>query len=326
MKKTVTSILSILLALGITACASSSSADNAGQKIDQPVSSTAEKGTGSTTSASAGPSVTSARTDAPPTAAAQAPSGQDQEASIKQQVLVDKKDIKITATGLELDGLFGASLKVLIENNSDTDLVVQTRGSSVNGYMIESLISADVAAGKKTNDEITFMSSSLEACGIKEIADLEFYFHIFTAEGWDKYLDTDPISVKTSLADSYDYKYDDSGKKLYEGKNIRIVAKGISADDSIFGPGLVLFIENTGKTSVTVQARDVSVNGFMIDPIFSSEIAAGKKTIDGLTFMSDDLDENSIDKITDAELSFHIFKTESWDTITDTKKYTLSFD
>jgi hypothetical protein len=103
------------------------------------------------------------------------------------------------------------------------------------------------------------------------------------------------------------------------------VVKGLSENDSIFGPGVILYLENNGDKDVTVQARDVSINGFMIDPMFSCDLCANKHAIDAITFMSTDLENNSIDQITDVELSFHVFEMEGWDTIVDTDTVTIHF-
>lgn len=226
--------------------------------------------------------------------------------TVEEQVLVDEAGVRITAKGLETDGYMGPELKLLIENNSDTDLVVQTRDASVNDFMVETSISADVAAGKKSNDSIRFSLSELKASGIKTLADFEFSFHIFTAKGWKTYLDTEPITVKTSAADGFSYEYDDSGELLYEEEGVRILSRGISNDSSIFGPGLILYVENTGDEGIIVQARDVSVNGFMVDTVLSQEVAPGKRAVTHLTLMESSLKENEIKKIESMELSFHI--------------------
>lgn len=317
MKQHLARILTVVLIFGVTACSSPSGT------IDQPVKSSTSPSTTAKTSEPTAQTTAAAAQTTPVTIAQTVPTG---EVSLEKQVLVDEKDIKITATGLSEDGWMGPGLKVLIENNSKKDLTVQTRATSVNGYMVDGMMSADVAAGKKANDEITFMTSEFEAAGIRDIADIELSFHIFTSEGWDEYLDTDLLQIRTSLAPDYEYTFDDTGEVLYDKNSIRIIAKGISADDSIFGPGLILFIENLGKKSITVQARDVSVNGFMIDHSLSSEVSASKRTVDALTFFKSDLEANDITKITDVELAFHIFDTAKWDTIADTKKYTLEFD
>ena len=106
---------------------------------------------------------------------------------------------------------------------------------------------------------------------------------------------------------------------------VKIVVKGLQ-DDSILGPGIVVYIENTGNKNITVQARTVSINGFMVDPIFSCDIAAGKKAYDTITFFDSDLEENGIQDITELELKFHIFSSDSWDTIHDTNAIIVTFE
>lgn len=246
--------------------------------------------------------------------------------TIAETVLVDEAGVKITAKSFEADGIFGPALKILIENNSDVDLTVQTRNSSVNGYMVETMLSADVVSGKKANDEIVFMSSELEACGIETIADMEFAFHIFTTADWEDYLDTAPIQIKTAAAETYEYRFDDSGDVAYEGNDVKVVVKGLDLNGSIFGPSIVVYIENNGDKALTVQTRDVSVNGFMMDPIFSSDMMPGKCAVDTITFMSEELEENDITAIETVELSFTIFDFENWQTIVDTETVTISFE
>ena len=243
---------------------------------------------------------------------------------IEETVLVDEAGVKIVAKKLETDSFMGPELKLLIENNSGKNLTVQARNESVNGYMITSIFSADVVDGKKANDSMTFSSSELEMCGITTIADIEFSFHIFTTEDWETYLDTDPISVKTSAAETYEYTIDDSGDVAYDGNGIKIVVKGLD-EDTLFGSSVVVYIENNSSKNVTVQTRDVSVNGFMVDAIFSQDVVIGKKAVTDITFMSTELEENEITTVEDVELSFHIFESDSWDTIVDTDVVKITF-
>jgi len=244
--------------------------------------------------------------------------------TIEEQVLFEGNDIKITATGME-DGLFGTELKLLIENNSSKTVTIQARNSNVNGFMVDTMMSADVAAGKKANDSLTFQTSGLKDCGIETIATMEFSFHIMDAETWEDIVDTDMIIVNTSVASTYVQEVDDSGEVLVEANGVKIVGKGLSADDSFWGPGVILYIENNSDKNITIQTRDVSVNGFMVETIMSEEIVAGKKAMSAVQFLSTDLESNSITDITDVELYFHIFDTESWDTVFDSDVIAISF-
>ena len=256
---------------------------------------------------------------------------QDTEASaasgketIEETVLLDEGGLKVTAKSLDKNALMGPEIKLLIDNESGKDLTVQTRNVSINGYMVDTMMSADVVSGKKANDSLTFMRSDLQACGIDTIADMEFSFHVFETSNWHDYLNSDPVVLKTSAAEGYNYVYDDSGDVAYTDDNLKIVIKGLS-NDSLLGPGVVVYIANTGSQDVTVQAKDVSINGFMIDPIFSADVCVGKHAVDSITFMSSNLKDNGIDKIEKVELSFHVFTTNGWDTVVDTDPVTITF-
>lgn len=245
--------------------------------------------------------------------ASEGSSGVEGPATIEETVLVDESNVKITATKLE-----GNELSLLIENNSDISLMFQAGSCSINGYMVEALMSPTVTPGKKINDKLIFSQTSLDVCGIDAIADIEMSFSVYTAEEWDVYLITDLIQLKTSIADEYEYNYDESGTPLYEGNGIKVVSKEISEDYSFIGPSLMLYIHNTSDQSITVQARDLSINGFMISNFFSAEIGAGKHAVTGLSFIESELEENNISEISDLEFSLLFFTTEDWNVIEET--------
>lgn len=250
----------------------------------------------------------------------------NQDITIEEQVIFEGNDIKVTATGLTNDDFFGPSVTVLIENNSSNNITVQSRYSSVNGVMIDSLLSADVVAGKKTNDTISFSADSLEIAGITTIKDIELSLHIIDAESWDTLIDTDIITINTSADSSIVQEYDNSGLLAYDSDGIKIVIKNLNSSSSLWGSDVHVYIENNTDENITVQARDVSLNGFMVDPIFSCDVLSGKRAFDTITFMESDLTDNNISDITDLELKFHIINLESWDLIKDTDVIGVSFE
>lgn len=71
-----------------------------------------------------------------------------------------------------------------------------------------------------------------------------------------------------------------------------------------------LRIENNSGHDYTFQLRDVSVNGYMITPVFSCDVKDGKIANDELTFFQSDLDKNGIKEFETIELSIHAF---NWD-------------
>jgi len=245
--------------------------------------------------------------------------------SVDEQVLLNQEKIIITLKSLSTDNIWGPSLKVLVENNRNEGIIVQTRNSAINGVMIESMFSCDVAAGKKANDEITFMSSDLETAQIETIKDIEFSFTIFNSESWDDIYDSDTIKITTSADESFVQSYDDSGFVVLNQNDFKIVVKKLESEDSFWGADIYLYIENNSNKNATIQIRDTSVNGFMVDPSFSCDILSGKKAFDSITFLESDLEENNIESINELEFYFTIFESDTWDDIFDSDLIKVSF-
>ncbi len=254
------------------------------------------------------------------------PTPADENITIEETIVFEQDGIKITANSFDnSNSLFGPEIKFLIENDSERNITVQARNVSINGYMVDSSMSADVMPQKKNNDSLTFMESSLEQCGIEKIAEIEFSFHIFDSDSWDDIINSDMITLKTSCAETYVQNYDDSGEVIYDGGDFRIISKGLSEDTSLFGPSVILYIENNMDEGITIQARDTSINGYMIEPTLSPEIAPHKRIVTTMTFFESDMEENQIEKIEAIETSFHVFYTDGWDNIIDTEPLTINF-
>lgn len=242
--------------------------------------------------------------------------------TIEEQVLFDQKGVKVTATEYVRDSIWGDGIKVLVENSSERNVTVSIEALIVNNYMIDDLFVSSVAAGKKANETIYFSSSELEQAGIGSIGQIELYFHVYDSDDYKTIFDTEVITIQTSLFSEMDVTPSDGGTELYNGKGIRIVGKLVD-EDSIWGTAILLYLENTSGKNVTVSCENMSINGFMVDPIFSSTIYAGKMAIDEITIFSTDLEENDITQIEEVELTFHIYNADTYKTIVDTDPITF---
>ena len=218
--------------------------------------------------------------------------------------------------------------KVNAEMKQSESLLVRMRNGIQNWVAMAAgavaSLTGVVAAGKKANGELTFMSYSLEKAGIETIADIEFKLYVYDSDSWDDYLESGLISVKTSAAETYEYVYDESGEVIYEGNDIKLVAKGLM-DSSDWGPQILIYAVNNGTQPVTVSAEDVSVNDFMVSAYFVATMLPGKHVIDTMTFLDSSLEDNDIEKIESAEMSFCIYNADTWDTIANTDPVTLYF-
>ena len=265
-------------------------------------------------------SVTSAETSY---AGASEAEQETQDVTLAETVLFDQDGIRITATGLSTDSLFGPELNLLVENDSAQNIVVQPNYCMVNGYMMDGLLSADVAAGKKANDTLDFLSNALARCGIETITDIELDLVVSDGDSWQTLYETGPVILQTSAAGQYTQTYDDSGEEIYNQNGIRVVAK--SVNDDLFGMGIKFYLENNTDKTVIVNADNVSVNGYMMTDLFYSDLAPRSHVVDTLTLLGSELEDNHIDTITDAELSLQITDADYYQTIDSTAPITLHF-
>lgn len=265
-------------------------------------------------------SVTSAETSY---AGASEAEQETQDVTLAETVLFDQDGIRITATDLSTDSLFGPELNLLVENDSAQNIVVQPNYCMVNGYMMDGLLSADVAVGKKANDTLDFLSNVLARCGIETITDIELDLVVSDGDSWQTLYETGPVILQTSAAGQYTQTYDDSGEEIYNQNGIRVVAK--SVNDDLFGMGIKFYLENNTDKAVIVNADNVSVNGYMMTDLFYADLAPRSHAVDTLTLLGSELEDNHIDTITDAELSLQITDADYYQTIDSTAPITLHF-
>lgn len=252
-----------------------------------------------------------------------APIPTEEPISIPETSLFDQDGIKVTATSLTIDDWMGPEVNVLIENNTTQPITVQVREVSMNGAMVSSVFSCDVAAGKKANDSISFIKNELENIGINTIQQIEFRLHIFQSESWDDLFDSETIVLNTNAPSDYKQVFDINGFTACEQDGITFIVLGMGENDDIWGQDMLVFIRNDSERAVTIQVRDVSVNGFMIDPIFSCDVSPGKAAYSSMTFDTDSLKQNGIQEFEEVEFSVHVFDLESWDTLFDSESITV---
>lgn len=242
--------------------------------------------------------------------------------TIEEQVLVDQDGVKITATEYVTDSIWGDGIKLLIENDSATDYTVGCDALIVNDYMITDLFVSEIAAGKKANETMYLSSTGLKAAGIENVGKVEMYFHAYDSN-MDYLFKQAYAEVQTSSFANMDTTPDDAGMELYNENGVRIVGKTVD-ENSFWGTAILLYCENTSGKNVGISVDDMSINGFMMSPFFSTTVYDGKKSIDEITIFSNDLETNGIETIEEVELKFHIYDSDSYNTIADTDPITFS--
>ena len=231
--------------------------------------------------------------------------GGNKAVSIEEQVLYDQDGLKITAKEYTSDDIWGDGIKVLIENDTDQEFA------------------SEIAAGKKANETIYLSSSELKAAGIDTVGRIEIYFHGSDASTFDTLFEKERAVIETSAVDEMDTKANDDGMELYNEDGIRIVGKTVD-ENSFWGAAILLYIENDSGHDVGISVDDMSINGFMMTPYFSTQVYDGKKSLDDITLLSSELEENGIEAVEEVELKFHIYDLDSYETIADSDPITFT--
>lgn len=243
--------------------------------------------------------------------------------TIDEQVLFEQGGIVVTATEYVTDSIWGDGVKLLLENNSDKDITVGCNALMVNDYMITDLFASSIAAGKKSNEILYLSSTQLKAAGIENVGKIEIYFHVYDSSTYNTIFDTECVTIQTSEYANMDTMPNDAGTELYNQDGIRIVGKTVD-ENSFWGTAILLYLENNSGKNVGISVDDMSINGFMMSPFFSTTVYDGKKSIDDITVFSSDLEENGIEAIEEVELKFHIYDADSYSTISDSEPITFS--
>ena len=212
-----------------------------------------------------------------------------QDATIKEMVLYDKNDVKITAIELDYEE-DEANLKLKIDNNSKKKLTItsETLGYSVNainGFMIlDGYLNCEVDANESVEDSMQFGYQGMILYGIDKIADITVGFTISDEEYND--IHTEPVQIKTSAAEAYDYSKNSKNyhkaitskalkytygfelpyfetDEIYESNGIRIVSEGYmkNADGERI---LFLEVQNDSDSMVYFHTSNLKINGKMV--------------------------------------------------------------
>ena len=115
----------------------------------------------------------------------------------------------------------------------------------------------------------------------------------------------------------------DDGKELLNKNGIRIVGKYVD-ETSFWGAGVLLFIENTSGKNVGITCDNMSINGFMVTPAFSSTVYDGKMALSNATIFSSELKDNGITSVDNIELTFHVYDVDTYSSIFDSDVISFS--
>lgn len=236
--------------------------------------------------------------------------------SFEEITVVDNEYCTIKVTGIDADNMWGYTIKVFLENkSSDKTFMYAVMSAAVNGVDVDPMFASEVAAGKKSNEEIVFMSDDLNTAGIEDYTDIELNFRVYDTNNWE--------ADDVAQASVHVYPYGEENAIKYERasqpEDIILVdneyATVIVTDcewDDIWGYSVNLYIDNKSDTSIMVTVDEASINGYMVDPFYADSISAGNCAFSSISWYEENLAENAITEIQNIEFILRGYDENDW--------------
>lgn len=117
-----------------------------------------------------------------------------------------------------------------------------------------------------------------------------------------------PTSIPTARPTNTPTPPKEESRKIYEDENVIISYTGITGDENDYDVNFI--VDNLSNRTITVQVRETSINGVMVNPTCSIEVAPGKKAFDDMGISGKDATNTPKSQVTNIETKFHIF---DWD-------------
>lgn len=237
--------------------------------------------------------------------------------TVDEAVVYDENGVTITIKGIEDNG-YCLEIKALVENNSGQDIVLSCDTCIVNGITIRSGMYITVKDGKKINDTFGIYKDAMDLAGITDIATISTYgAQILDPETYNR-LGEFAFEVKTSIADSYKQKINDSGEILYDEDGITVAYQKIV--NNSMGKSIILFARNDSGRDILIQSGDVSVNDYMLSGSMSDNVCDGTVAYCELMLFDGDLQDNGIEEIEDMAFALRFVDPYTYDTLGQSKE------
>lgn len=247
------------------------------------------------------------------------------EPNIEETMILDEKNIKITAMGLDYEGWAGPELMLTVENHAGETLIFACEDVYVNGCKIINGFYAELAPGETADELMTLYTGEMTTYGIDTIAEIAMVIRVTDAD-WEVYCESDLITLHTDVPETYVFAFDPGGEVLYDESGIKIVSMGRADENTYWGPATLLYFENNTGRPVTFETRDESVNGGSVNGIaLSTTLFPGMCAVDNLAVSKDELERLDIDKIETLELRFLILDGETGGNIAATDVIEITF-
>lgn len=233
-----------------------------------------------------------------------------------ETVIIDNEKCTFTIKSASQNAYVGMTVEVLLENKTDKTLLFTWNNTSVNGFMHDPFWAEEVAAGKKANSTINFDTYQLEGYGVESVDEIEFTLYVYDSDDFmaEPYVNEvftiypSGLSAETMV---YPVRESKAGEQvIVDNGDVTFIVESAGVDGSFYN--LRCYLSNKTDQNVLVSWEDVSVDGFMIDPLWAVTVAAGKQAVTEISFLRSDLADNGIENPGQIEFKLSVSDYDDW--------------
>ena len=234
---------------------------------------------------------------------------------IEETVIVDNEYCTFKITAVDENNMWGYTLKAYLENKTDKNLMFSLDNVSVNGYMCDPFWASTVAAGMKSNEEISFSEDDFELNGITSVTDIEFTLSVSDSDDWMADPIVDEVFFFYPQGEDAVVDYPRTAQAddiiLFDDENCTMIVTGFDPNN-IWGYTVKVFLENKTDKTLMFSIDNASVNGYMCDPFWASTVAAGKKCNAEVSWSESDFETNGITEVETLTLPITVYSYDDW--------------
>ena len=208
---------------------------------------------------------------------------------LSSKVLVDEAGIRITAGEYVQDDFLDDGIRILIENENPMTCLIDCQLLVVNGYQVGGSFSA-----------------------IEEIHSVSAAFAVYDPEPWRTVLKPEEKVIfddGTKAAEP-----SDPGTEVFFKEGVHVSARMVR-NDPFLGTGIILYLKNEGERTVYAEAKNLSIDGYMLEGYSGTILWPGKRAIGKIYLADGDLAENGITDPREAELYVGLMSAETMEDI-----------
>ena len=248
--------------------------------------------------------------------------------TFEKMVVIDNDECTITINEIKEKDLYGFYvLKASLDNKSaEKTYMFSVENAYINGVKADPVFATEVNPEKKANVDISFNRSVLEENGIVDFTDIEMTFAVYNKDEYEDQAARETIHIYPygeENASKFTREAADADSVLADDENVTIILTGYEKDDEWEYYSANIYLVNKTDHKLMFSVEDASINGFMADPLFATELDAGKSEFTSLSWPYSTLEENGIENVEEIAAHFVVYDSDEYENRYLDEEYTL---